>query len=95
MKEQSGYFTSFDGLKLFYRFWLSNQPKSVFIVHGFGEHSGRYSELIESLKDTGYSYYLLDLRGHGQSEGRRVFVETFSDFSSDLKSYREKKGLLR
>lgn len=41
------------------------------IVHGLGEHSGRYKRLIKMLNDSGVGVYTFDLPGHGKSDGRR------------------------
>ena len=48
------------------------EPKGgVAIVHGAGDHGGRYQELGEILTERGWAVALPDLRGHGQSEGER------------------------
>ncbi len=88
MKEETGYFLSFDNTKLFYRAWEKDTPHSLVIVHGFGEHSGRYRELIEVLSDLPLSIFTHDLRGHGHSEGERVFVQSFDYFVKDLYAFR-------
>lgn len=55
---------------LFERSWAAPDPKGgVVIVHGLGEHSGRYEHVAAALNAAGYSAYALDLRGHGQSVG--------------------------
>lgn len=41
------------------------------IVHGLGEHSGRYGHLIKMLNDEGIAVYVFDWPGHGKSDGRR------------------------
>ena len=87
-KEETGYFSSFDGTKLFYRAWEKETPYSLIVVHGFGEHSGRYRELIEALGDLPLSIFTHDLRGHGHSEGERVFVQSFDYFVKDLSAFR-------
>lgn len=87
-KEETGYFSSFDGTKLFYRAWEKETPHSLLIVHGFGEHSGRYRELVEVLGDLPISIFTHDLRGHGHSEGERVFVPSFDCFVKDVYAFR-------
>jgi len=55
-----------------YRF-KSGEPKLgwVLLVHGLGEHSGRYSRLIGKLVDAGFAVYAFDWPGHGKSPGKR------------------------
>jgi alpha-beta hydrolase superfamily lysophospholipase len=66
------------------RRWEPDGPiKAVVgLVHGLGEHSGRYGDLAARLTDAGYAVEAFDLRGHGASGGRRGdtrFGETFGD----------------
>ena len=81
-------FTSADGLKLFARCWISSEPASkgmVFLVHGIGEHTGRYDHLGKALAAAGYSLVGLDLRGHGLSEGKRGHAPGFEVYYDDIK----------
>ncbi|NJE61104.1 alpha/beta hydrolase [Thermococcus sp. 21S7] len=43
----------------------------VVLVHGLGEHSGRYGRLINELNDAGFAVYTFDWPGHGKSPGKR------------------------
>ena len=88
MKEENGYFSSFDGTQLFYRSWKADAPNALFILHGIGEHSERYLELAESLSLLPLSIFIHDLRGHGRSEGERVYVESFNQFIDDIYQFR-------
>ncbi len=83
------YFTTKDGLKLFYRYWKpSDATKSLIIgVHGYTEHSGRYKHVGEFFASNGFSFYMHDLRGHGKSEGERGYVDSFWDFINDLDQF--------
>ncbi|WP_426111699.1 lysophospholipase [Massilia sp. PWRC2] len=47
---------------------------SIVIMHGLGEHSGRYQALTQFLNGCGLSVRCYDHRGHGRSEGRRADV---------------------
>jgi acylglycerol lipase len=62
-----------DGASLFARAWAPDvAPKAaVCVVHGIGEHSGRYGGLRDALLPHGYAVSTFDLRGHGRSDGRR------------------------
>lgn len=55
---------------LFERSWPVEGAKGgVVIVHGLGEHSGRYEHVASALNAANYSAYAFDVRGHGQSVG--------------------------
>lgn len=55
---------------IYERTWpLADAKGGVGIVHGLGEHSGRYGHVAAALNAAGYAAYALDLRGHGQSVG--------------------------
>ena len=49
------------------------------LVHGYGEHIGRYDHVAAALVDHGAVVYGLDHIGHGKSGGERVIVEDFDD----------------
>lgn len=74
-----------DGVALLYRAWEVDAPRArVRIIHGLGEHGGRYAPLAEALVERGISCYAADLRGHGVSGGRRGHVDRFRDYLADL-----------
>ena len=50
----------------------------VLLVHGLGEHSGRYVHVADHLTRRGFAVYTLDHYGHGKSDGHGGFVERFS-----------------
>jgi len=88
MKLEEGYFSAYDGLKLFYRVWLAdtfNHP--VFIVHGLHEHSGRYSRIIDRLNLPQFSYFSFDQRGHGLSDGERGYASGVDEFLNDVDAF--------
>ena len=82
---RDGYLTSRDRLKLYYRERMLEAPKgSIILVHGVGEHYGRYRHVEEALSRAGYNFHMMDLRGHGQSDGIRVHVDRFDRYLEDL-----------
>lgn len=90
MREETSSFTSFDGCRIAARAWeCESQARCrLLMVHGFGEHSGRYAELVSYLSDLPISIYSFDLRGHGRSEGERVFIDRFETFLEDVTYFR-------
>ncbi|MEO8365759.1 MAG: lysophospholipase [Pseudoxanthomonas sp.] len=68
-------FRTRDGLALHLNDWPAPQPRArMLIVHGLGEHSGRYATLADDLNALGISVRAFDLRGHGRSQGKRGAV---------------------
>lgn len=64
--------TAKDGKSLYGGEWLVENPKAaICLVHGLGEHIGRYEHVAEFLNANQISFFTTDLRGHGQSEGKR------------------------
>ena len=84
-KNRSGRIVASDGLSLFYQWQRAESAKAVIlIVHGVGEHIGRYRWLENWFCEQGFICYGYDHRGHGLSEGSRVHVENFSQYAEDL-----------
>jgi acylglycerol lipase len=75
----------FDGLNLYFRAWQTEQEQKgvICLVHGLGEHSGRYANWADLLNQAGYSLLTYDLRGHGKSAGQRGHVRSFEDYLKD------------
>lgn len=86
MQHEIGSFTTSEGLRLQTRTWLPDSaPKAaVLLVHGINEHSGRYARLAADLLLHNIAVFAYDHRGHGQSEGPRVFVDSFDEYINDL-----------
>ena len=78
-------FRSDDGTLIFYDSLLVEKPiGSVLIVHGLGEHSGRYEELASELLNLRLNVHLLDLRGHGRSYGTRGHFNSLEEIHRDI-----------
>ncbi|MCX5359280.1 lysophospholipase [Streptomyces sp. NBC_00124] len=72
-----------DGLVV--REWPHPRPRHLaLVVHGYGEHIGRYEELAGVLHRHGAAVFGPDHRGHGKSAGERVLVEDFEDVVTDV-----------
>ncbi len=83
-----GVFLAKDNTRIFYQYWTTPDPVGgVLISHGLGEHSGRYTNLLEELDGCGINFYALDHRGHGKSGGIRGHVDFFSNYTNDMKQY--------
>lgn len=89
MQHVEGTFKSVRDADLYYQAWLPDgEVKAVIlIVHGLGEHSGRYANLAARLAPLGYAFYGLDHLGHGKSDGEREVVQHFEDYTAPLASY--------
>lgn len=77
---------AFDGVNLYFQGWQTEEkPKGVIcLVHGLGEHSGRYSAWATLLNRAEYSVLAFDLRGHGKSEGQRGHVSSYKDYFEEI-----------
>lgn len=70
---------------LSYRVWQPQRPSALVVVlHGFGEHSGRYAPLAASLAEQGLSVAAPDLWGHGRSVGKRGDLADLARCASQL-----------
>ncbi len=81
-------FISTDGLRLHLRRWPAPDPAAargtVQIVHGLGEHIGRYDALAQRLNAAGWHVAGHDHRGHGQSEGARGCIAADYSLLADV-----------
>jgi len=53
---------------------------SICLIHGIGEHSKRYDHWAERFNNAGYSFFSLDLPGHGESSGKRGHIDKFDTY---------------
>jgi len=74
--------------RLFIRSWrpAGTIRAVVMIVPGFNSHSGQYLWVAEQLTAEGLAVYAVDLRGRGQSDGERFYVESMSDYVHDVET---------
>lgn len=70
---------------IFYRRWDVAEPRAVaLIVHGLGEHSGRYEHVAAALGARGIACLAPDHPGHGNSPGDRCYIKRFEDYYQAL-----------
>jgi alpha-beta hydrolase superfamily lysophospholipase len=86
---QESAFEGVGGLKIFTRSWQpAGKPRGVVvIVHGFNAHSGHYLWVAEQFIAKDLAVYALDLRGRGNSEGERFYIEKFDDYVNDVATF--------
>lgn len=89
MKHQEGFFTGVRETKIYYQSWLpEGESRAVLlIVQGMAEHSGRYINVVNHMVPSGYAVYGIDHIGHGKSDGKRLYVERFHDYTKTLRNY--------
>ncbi len=83
-----------DGATIFWQQWYPDEdPLAVVcLVHGLGEHSGRYEHVAQRFTDAGFAVFALDMRGHGHSGGARgdltvdAAVRDIADLVADAKT---------
>lgn len=81
------------GIRLAWRVWDAPSPKAVLLlVHGLGEHSGRYDSFARAVAHGGTSVFTFDLRGHGRSQGPRGDMDAFPRLLEDLLGMEEEMG---
>jgi alpha-beta hydrolase superfamily lysophospholipase len=80
---------SFDGLSIFSQTWNpAGIPKAVInLVHGLGEHSSRYTGWAEKFTDRGYTVRSFDMRGHGNSDGKRGYSSSYNNLIVDISDF--------
>jgi acylglycerol lipase len=79
---------SADKTQLAYRAWPHRGAAiTLAVVHGLGEHSGRYARCADGMAKHGMSTYALDLRGHGKSPGQRGHVDSWSQWTDDVSAF--------
>ena len=77
---------SADDLPLVGRCWEPDtEPRAVVcLVHGLGEHCGRYAHVVAALNEAGYAVLACDQRGHGRSGGKRGFIPSYDALMDDI-----------
>jgi acylglycerol lipase len=86
MRHHHGRLGSADATRLFWQAWEPEEAvgQPVVLVHGAGEHGGRYAYVAERLAGEGHAVYALDHRGHGRSDGPRAMIDRMDRLVDDL-----------
>src|SRR3954463_1816377 len=81
--------SSWDGAQLFYRAWIPDAPiqKALLLFHRGHEHSGRWSEFVQTLALDDVAIFAWDARGHGQSAGERGAADNFGTLVKDVDAF--------
>lgn len=90
------------------KIWETNKGKEikglVFIIHGMGEHYGRYDEFAQHLNNSGYIVGMINHKGHGENLYKnpktneyelgyipKDFQESLDEIKREIKNFRRKK----
>jgi alpha-beta hydrolase superfamily lysophospholipase len=89
MENKEGSFQGSGGLELFCQSWRAEGKTraALAIIHGFGEHSGRYTNVVNHLTPLGCIVYGFDLRGHGRSPGQRGHINSWDAYREDVRAF--------
>lgn len=88
MKTFETKFNGADGNSFYVRGWepeTDAKPKAVVaLIHGHGEHVGRYEHVGKAMTDAGYVMAGYDVRGHGKSGGARGHTPSYDTLMEDI-----------
>lgn len=92
-----GSFTGVDNIEIAYAYFaVENSKGAVVILHGLNETAVKYAETIYDMRDSGYSIYIMEHRGHGNSgrilddndqERRKIYIKDFDNYIADAKTF--------
>ncbi|MFW5820906.1 MAG: alpha/beta hydrolase [Bacteroidota bacterium] len=75
-----------DKKTLFAQCWKPEEEskKTVLMIHGLGEHSGRYERWGKMFVGEGFNFLSFDLRGHGKTSGKRAYAKSLEVLLNDI-----------
>lgn len=79
-----------DGTCFYVQGWepAGGTPKALIaLIHGLGEHTGRYTHVAQVLTEAGYALVGFDLRGHGKSDGPRGHTSSLDAYMQDIRQF--------
>lgn len=90
LRLQEGTFPTHDRMNLHYAYFSNTEAQDTLILlHGHGEHCGRYAKFAKHLADKKLHIATYDARGHGRSEGPHVYADSYEDYVRDVTSFVE------
>jgi alpha-beta hydrolase superfamily lysophospholipase len=81
------HFDGVGGVRIVYDVWEPDDQDCrgvVVLCHGYAEHARRYDHVAQRFGESGLAVYALDLRGHGRSGGKRVYLRDISEYTDDF-----------
>jgi alpha-beta hydrolase superfamily lysophospholipase len=89
IRHETGDFEAPGAVRLVWQSWAPDGHAAAVlaVVHGYGEHGGRYGFLVDDMVPRGYTVFTFDLRGHGRSPGRRGHIDRFGDYLADTRAF--------
>jgi alpha-beta hydrolase superfamily lysophospholipase len=89
VNHSSASFEGAEGISLHWQCWEPASPPAAIlvVVHGFGEHSGRYESNCGPIVGNGIAVYAYDQRGHGRSPGQRGHISGMFEYRQDLDAF--------
>lgn len=92
-----GSFAGVDGIDIAYGVFAAAESKGALVIlHGLNETAIKYAEFIYDMRDTGYTIYIMEHRGHGDSgrilDGndqarRKIYIKDFDNYVLDAKTF--------
>ena len=72
--------------KVFYQQWMPEKELKgvIALVHGLGEHSGRYVHVADFFTARGWGIVAVDTYGHGKTEGKRGHADSMEAYMGQV-----------
>jgi alpha-beta hydrolase superfamily lysophospholipase len=82
MNNTNFFLEAFDGRKMFFNQWVAGEDAigNIALVHGLGEHSGRYEYFAQFFVKNKYNVVAIDIFGHGKTEGKKGHTPKMEDY---------------
>jgi lysophospholipase len=85
---QEGHLSAPDGTRLWFERDVPDGARAhIVLVHGYGDHLGRYRTFRDAMLSDRFAVHAFDTRGHGRSDGTRGGVGTFSEYTDELGAF--------